>query len=81
MHAAGGPLGASDPPANASAYRYRCLPVCAGSTFQILLEKNMGACDEAALPVTFRKVFVTFSDVFVTYKTPCKAFYIAQKSH
>ena len=49
--------------------------------FQILLEKNMGACDEAALAVTFRKVFVTFSDVFVTYKTPCKAFYISQKSH
>ena len=30
MNAAGGTVGASDPPANASAYR--CLPVCASST-------------------------------------------------
>ena len=49
--------------------------------FRILLEKNMGACDEAALAVTFGNVFVAFSDVFVTYKPPYRAFYMSQKRH
>ena len=41
----------------------------------------MDACDAAALAATFSDVCVTFNEVFVTYKTPCEAFYMSQKRH